>query len=400
MIALGYVAVSVCVLFGIVLVIALMYMGPGDHHGDPELPVGAISQQWSPQWSPRGDYIAFSHGRGVFAIDTDGTNLRSLWPGQGDTANNLAGSPNISPDGSRIIYPVFKKGDVLPWNKDRWEVVAADSEGLNRGTLVKSRGLKASPVWSPDGSAIAYVSSEARKARHLRKPTQLFTMASDGSNVGSITPSISADHMGPPVWSPDGRSLAFVTLSFSQWGSGTLYTVAVDGSRLSRIGPTMSLPTWSADSSRIAWIRSEKPGQSAVYISGPQGSDVSKLLDGDEGFASAFTDLSWSPDGNQVLFSGKYQVGLADADGTNLKHLFNIPVKWPGVRASWSPDGSRIAVYAPAVASKEAWLIKEGLFTSRPDGGDKQVLATLTFPTGQDRTGRLQAASGASRASY
>ena len=227
------------VLFGIVFVIGIWHVAPADQHGDAELSVGTILNQWSPQ----GDFIAFSHRRGVFAIDTDGTNLRSLWPDQGDNKDNPAGSPNISPDGSRIIYAAFNKGDFLPWNEDHWEIVASDPNGSNRKTLVKSRGLKASPVWSPEGSLIAFVSSGNQKAPHLRKPAQVFTMAPDGSNLKNITPSIMADHIAPPVWSPDGRLLAFVTISFSQlFPAGTSYTVGSAGSGLSRVGPTMSLP--------------------------------------------------------------------------------------------------------------------------------------------------------------
>ena len=194
-ISLAYIAAAVCVLVGIVFVIAIWHVAPADQHGDAELSVGTIWNQWSRQWSPQGDYIAFSHRRGVFAIDTDGTNLRSLWPDQGDHRDNPAGSPNISPDGSRIIYAAFKKGDFLPWNEDHWEIVASDPDGSHRKTLVKSRGLKASPVWSPEGSLIAFVSSGDQKAPHLRKPAQVFTMAPDGSNLKNITPSIMADHI-------------------------------------------------------------------------------------------------------------------------------------------------------------------------------------------------------------
>ena len=318
--------------------------------------------------------------------------MRVLWQARRDNKDGVASSPDISPDGSRIIYAAYRNRAFLPWNENYLsKIIVSDPDGSNEKTLIESGGMNLSPAWSPDGSAIAFVSSPIQSSIKDRALVQNFTMAPDGSEIKSLTPSVSADLISPPVWSPDGQSLAFTVDSVYGSGAlGPLYTVGADGSGLSQLGRTLSLPAWSPDGGRIAWIGVETPEKLAVYISNLEDSSISRLLDGDDQFIKQFTELSWSPDGTQLLLSGIHMVALVDADGTNPRVLTSLRVKGPGLRATFSPDGSRIAVYVPALEKNLAGRFHGGLFTMRPDGEDKRILASHTFQPYEDTTGALQ----------
>ena len=79
------------------------------------------------------------------------------------------------------------------------------------------------------------------------------------------------------------------------------------------------LPAWSPDGSRIAF-RSNRDGNSEVYVMSDAGSDVVRLTND----PWVDTAPSWTSDG-RVLFSsnrsGRYEIYAVNPDGTDLQHL-------------------------------------------------------------------------------
>ena len=73
--------------------------------------------------------------------------------------------------------------------------------------LTENESLETNPVWSPDGTRIAFLSDRGNSVGRFR----LYTMAADGSDVRSVAPSVRASG-DPPVWSPYGELLAFYAL--------------------------------------------------------------------------------------------------------------------------------------------------------------------------------------------
>ena len=371
--------------------------------------------QTPPTWSPDGSLIGFSHEGGVYTIKSDGSDLHLLAGGSGRADMdyyNRAGSPSISPDGTRIAYAAFKHKGWLPWDTDyRWDIVTSALDGSDRRRLTRSDNfgsLNLSPVWSPDGTRIAFLSNPRERSQ-----LGIFTMAADGSDVRSVAPSVartgsrSWNLLWLPVWSPDGRSLAFAS-SIDKY---VLHTVGVDGSNPARLGNTASIPAWSPDGTRIAFVR-HNDAMRAILTVAPDGSDLTVVFDYMDisplDNPVPFNNLSWSPDGSSIIFSayaqrvGRGKVGVVDADGSNPRLLASVG---RADNAAWSRDGSSIAVYAtitadsyprrPADMASDVPDANVVLFTMKADGSNKRILARYNLDPGGE-TGRVEAAGGES----
>ena len=211
-------------------------------------------------------------------------------------------------------------------------------------------------------------------------------MAADGSDVKGIAPSVPV-HLGlsgTPVWSPDGTRLAF--LGSEPEGEGAkwthLYILGADGSDLTQIGEAGTRPAWSPDGLRVAFI-GQIGEDVGLFTAALDGSPPTKILDYPNGFNGAPGNLSWSPDGAQLLLSGPSSaVSVINADGSDFKKL-TLPVYLAGnTPASWSPDGSRIAVNGSPRFLRNRDLNVGGtvvLATMDPDGENVQVLVRVGF---------------------
>jgi Tol biopolymer transport system component len=110
------------------------------------------------------------------------------------------------------------------------------------------------PAWNADGTKIAFWRTKAPFG-----PGTIWVMDADGSNRVRLTSDIDARD---PVWSPNGRRIAFS--SWTKTGSMSIYTMrASDGDGRVRVTPWPSLefePAWSPDGSTIAFTRGFERG--------------------------------------------------------------------------------------------------------------------------------------------
>lgn len=145
-----------------------------------------------------------------------------------------------------------------------------------------------------------------------------------------------------PVWSPDGRRIAYCFGSGS--GSEQVMVMNADGSgaRALTAGPSRHLfVDWSPDGSKLAFMREYE-----LYTMNADGSDQRLLL---AGFAR---NLAWSPDGTMIAFEGgdwlEDQEGnggdiwVVNADGSKPRNLTNSPDSYDAGPA-WSPDSATLA---------------------------------------------------------
>jgi len=175
----------------------------------------------------------------------------------------------------------------------------------------------------------------------------IYVAAWDGSNPVRIANGVAGGNgRGPagywgegPIWSPDGRYLAFrggIDQSSRVPGHGTVYISDPKGHRVTSFPGEGWLISWSPDSTRVAvWVRDGR----TIGIYGLDGVRQ-KLLTLPRGLmAPGDFDPVWSPDGASLLVPRGVEIPL---DGRAPRHL---PASDP--RSHWqvwySPDGARVA---------------------------------------------------------
>ena len=214
--------------------------------------------------------------------------------------------------------------------------VEAVSRVLRRGD---GCGCLDSPVWSPDGSKIAYLDgSFSNQQIDPETPfAALAVMNADGSGRHDLTTKgqVGADSLS---WSPAGDRIAYVGGS-----SGGIVVVKVDGSGSLQLGPGYD-PAWSPDGSKIAFVGAGC-GNSAATISvmNPDGTNAHPLATLAPGQTCVDPGgMAWSPDGARIAFAVNGMLALMNADGSDA-HLLGTGIT--GNQPDWSPDSSRIVFH-------------------------------------------------------
>jgi TolB protein len=169
--------------------------------------LGAVGSD--PTWSPDGKRIAYttsrsSYGGNLFVINADSTDRTQL-------TTEVGTQPAWSPDGTKIAF--------FTYLDDNPEIAIINPDGSGLLNLSRHPGADDAPAWSPDGRRIAFVSDRSGAY-------EIWLMSSDGSDVTRLTTGIG----GEPVWSLDGSMIAFTSFL-----DGQLYVVNADGSGLRKL---------------------------------------------------------------------------------------------------------------------------------------------------------------------
>lgn len=228
----------------------------------------------------------------VFVMDADGSHLRQLtnaWTEDymdalptGDAHGNT--DPDISPDGRWVVFTnlseTTRESAIL-----RMDLSTGAVYSLTNATAGAMPTQDSLPRFSPDGSQVAFVSTVGRS-------TQIFTMgASDGRNVHQVTDDTHINLY--PAWSPDGRTLVATSyrgnaaaaatfdasgslqLPATDWQLVTLDVATGAEATLASAPSTPMRPVWSPDGRTIAYVGLDDPKQYDIYIvptGGGQGS--------------------------------------------------------------------------------------------------------------------------------
>ena len=189
---------------------------------------------------------------------------------------------------------------------------------------------------------------------------------------------------------PALRANGKIAFTSDRDGNREIYVMNADGTNQSRLTNNSTVddhPTFSPDGTKIAFVSEKPTGGFAIFIMSSDGTnkvEVTSLLFNTT--ADPIWDawgMSWSPDGNRIVFQEKVEpssalaypndIFIVNVDGSNRHTLLGDPAD--DRQPSWSPDGSKI-LFSRAVSQ-----FSHNLFTVKPDGTDLQPLANFPGET-------------------
>lgn len=321
----------------------------------------------------------------IWLVDAAGSQLHMLVDANPGHESQYGHHAEISPDGTQLVFTSCEfvhqyrgDGERSAYN---YEIAVVPMQGAESRRLTNNAFLDHYPVWSPDGSSIAFLAapSYSPRSRWAHEGMTLYTMAVDGSDLQEVAqPGEHGLTLAPPVWSPDGERLLFQmnTSDFSH-AVRELHAVKADGTEMTLLAEeVVSVPAWSPDGKRlaVAKIVGEDVG---LFTLAADGSDPQlittifgrELLDWEHSFGGTIPTVSWSPDGSRILYSCWDGVCTIDLESGEVFGLVEAggSVWIAPYEAAWSPDGTRVAIYTPGNGRPQ-------LFTVAPDGTDRRDL--------------------------
>ncbi|PYS52672.1 MAG: hypothetical protein DMG13_15580, partial [Acidobacteria bacterium] len=250
--------------------------------------------------------------------------------------------PGLSPDGKRVVV---MRNDPQTANQDIWTIDLATGKGT---PVTNDTPPENAPIWSPDGTQVAYVSTRGNYAGIYRKA---WDGTGDEELLFRYTPGAG---MVLTDWSPDGRFLTFYT--------GVLLVVPLRADEKPLDRKAME---WLREDYDVTQGRFSPDGRFLAFLSNeadadkPQVSvrpfDASKPEAPGPGPAvqvsknGALGMIFWRQDGKEMYFLTRdWEVMAVDVTTTPTfqagtpKLLFKLPGPLPGNPAQWknvSPDG-------------------------------------------------------------
>ena len=292
----------------------------------------------SPRWSPDGRFLAFVSKRGennqLFLAPLDGGEPFQV------THNKFGVSqPSWSPDGKQMAYAArvgnfkdikersavekaaprvirdlrYKFDGIGFFDERRLHIFTLDIESGREKQVTDGDWNDGQPSWSPDGEFITFVSDRQRDRHQRHWRTDVWVVPKAGGRARKLTRSKGG--ASSPMYSPDGRFIAFIGLERSETDTARnphLMIVPAKGGEDPRSvsaaidRPVVGFPVpmagrtfaWQPDGRKLVFLAADR-GAVALYRADLSDGSVEKVLGGDR----QIEGLSLSPSGRQIAFT-------------------------------------------------------------------------------------------------
>jgi len=226
-------------------------------------------------------------------------------------------TPSTSPPPIETAPPTFAPGAaVIAFHSDpdgHDDFYLTDPSGSLTIQLTSGAETVAFPVWSPDGRLIAYECCSGFNAK-------VYVMNANGTDQHVV----SQGRAGAPAWAPDGELIAY-----DDHDEGALWIVAPDGTGSRRLAAQAGGAAWSPDGRSIAFFsRRDFPGQdqrNEIYVMDADGRNQRRLTEN----SAEDVEPVWSPDGTRIAFDstrdGNAEIYVMGSDGSGQRRLTPDP---------------------------------------------------------------------------
>ncbi len=225
-------------------------------------------------------------------------------------------SPVWSPDGSRLAYVSFESKKPV--------IYVQDLASRKRGAVANFKGSNSAPAWSPDGRRLAIALSREGL-------TQIYLMNADGSEVRRLTNTAGIDT--EPCFSPDGQSLYFTS---DRSGGPQIFRMNLNGGDVRRVtfnGSYNISPAISPDGRMLAYV-SRREGSFQLYVLDLATSQEIRLSDGPRDESPSF-----APNGRYLMYAseinGRGTLSVVAVDGST---RYSLSARTSNIREpAWGP---------------------------------------------------------------
>jgi dipeptidyl aminopeptidase/acylaminoacyl peptidase len=237
----------------------------------------------------------------------------------------------VSPDGSRVLYVLARLDEAA--NECCGNLWIVSTAGGTPRPFTADLGRDASPVWSPDGRWVAFLSTRGGKRMGRKAPVmQLWVMPADGGEARQLT--FFKAGVAQPGWSPDGRHLTFISR-----GTADRREAQADDDEV--VVREITRPKYKFDG--MGFLE----GYAHVWIVPATGGEPTRLTDGDYDHDTP----AFLPGGREIIFIANR---TRDADFSFVRDVWAVEVESGRLRqitrnagpcssAVPSPDGASIA---------------------------------------------------------
>lgn len=206
-----------------------------------------------------------------------------------DVSPNELSNPQISPTGQRAVFEY--RGEILTFPKEN---------GAGRNITNSSQIAERAPVWSPDGQKIAFFSDESGEY-------QLLISDQSGNQTQKIISIPDPSFFFKPEWSSDNEHIAFTDTDYNIWVVNTSSgdTKIADTERFAHPDRTMN-PVWSPDGKWIAYPKLSENQFKSIWVYEVASGKKIQITDA---MADAISPV-WDESGKYLYFLASTDYGL------------------------------------------------------------------------------------------